>query len=155
MEGAPQISWQSLEYAHKPKKHDWFWAVAIIGACLGAVAIIMDNFLFGVFIILSSLILIALKLRHPRAIHYSVSENEIVINSNVIPLKKIKEFSIKNERGNKKLILEVNRPFMPYEVIIIEDDLEYSITKILEPRVKMNEELEEPFIYKLLDKFDI
>ena len=150
-----QLIWTNLEYEHKPKSKDWFWAVGIIGACLGAVAILLNNFLFGVFLILSSFFIIVLRMRHPRAIKYILSEQGLAINQNVIPIKNISSYNIIGNSANQKLVLKINRQVMPIEVLNIGEEISNNIDSYFGGKVMMDEELDEPFIYKLLDRINL
>lgn len=151
----PKIEWTAIEYAHTPKRSDWFWAVGITGFSLGALAIVFHNFLFGVFILIATTILIILNVRRPATITCAITEKEIKVNAQIIPLAEIKAFSFRGEPGHRALLIERRRAFMPHETIAIADALEVGIKTTLSKKVKYDENLEEPAVYRILEKFDL
>ncbi len=76
------LHWQALEYEHRERNPDWFWAVGIITIALSVTAIILHNVLFAFVIVLSGFVLSLYAARPPREI-------DIVIDDRGVRVEKI------------------------------------------------------------------
>lgn len=74
------IKWSGYEYEHTEKSADWFWAVSITAISIAIIAIIYDNTLFGIFILIASFMMMTLARRAPRVVDFAVTPKGIQID---------------------------------------------------------------------------
>jgi hypothetical protein len=110
----PLISWKAPEYIYIPKSADWFWAVGILTLAFLAVAIIMANLLFGIFLIIAGFTIALYGARKPRIVSFSVNARGIQVGRRLYPYEDLESFWIYYEPDHpKELNLESKKLFMP------------------------------------------
>lgn len=155
MEEGVLYAWDVPEYSHHERQPDWFWAVGIIGLCFAVVAIIFHDVLFGIFLAIGTFTLITLNIKPPENVHCEIKEKGIQIKSVFYLYKKIKFYAIVGEDGQKKLVIETERIFMPHIFIPVDDGAVERIDELLSPKLTKNTEYEEPGMHKILDSIGI
>ena len=146
------ISWQAYEYDHKPKTTDWFWAVSIITIAISVVSIIMNDVLFGVFVLLAGFALALYSTREPRIIRASVNDKSIRVNNIVFPFSEIQAFCVATDINYPSLVLTLKKPIMPHVVIPLGDADAQGVERMLS--LKLQEvPYVEPMAHKIFDAF--
>jgi hypothetical protein len=74
-----ETSWQAPEFEYRPKSVSWYWISIIISAAIIAFAIWQRNFLFGIFIVIAEILLIAWGNEIPATINFTLTENDLSI----------------------------------------------------------------------------
>ncbi len=113
----PPIEWKILEYQEKYRGADWFWAVGIIVVAIALSAVILENILFAVFIIVAGVALVLQAIRKPRPISVRVGENGVLIEKTLYPYETLDAFWIEEDENN--LILKSKKALVPYIVVPI------------------------------------
>lgn len=149
-EKSQKINWTSYEYNHGSKNFDFVWTIGILGFILFVLSIVFKNFIFSIFIILSTILLIFFYLKHPDEIDIEINSDGILVGKELYLYKKIKGFKIKKETS--KLILNLDRYFFPIHTILIPENLTDEIKKGLSNKIKEEESLDETFFSKFMDK---
>lgn len=153
MEENFSLEWQAFDKPEKEHKVDWFWALGIIGIAGSILAFIFDNFLFGVFILLSVIVLIFFVTQKPTKVSYKFDEKGFHHEKNLIPYEKIISFYLDEEGDWNKLILEIENPLTPLLSFFYEDDkLSQKIYEILEDQGIEEKYLIEPISQQIFDK---
>jgi hypothetical protein len=151
-----KYSWTTLEYEYTPRSRDWYIALIVIGLSLGITAIILHNILFGIFIILSAGMILYLGHRKPSEVSCTIDENNLTLHQEIIPLKKIKAFTFRGTSPHRKLLLSIDRTFIPFVTIPLEHDShEQEIDAILSKKCTRDDALEEPFITQFAEKIKL
>ena len=99
------LSWETAEYEFEKKNPDWFWALGIIALAGGLTAILLDNYLFGVFIILAAVFLGFYASRRPQMVLYKIDTEGVHVGVEMYPYKNLKAFWLETEGPIKKLLL--------------------------------------------------
>jgi hypothetical protein len=73
------IKWSGYEYEHTPKSADWFWAVSITAISIAIIAIIYDNMLFGIFIVIAAFMMMTLARREPEIVDFILTPKGLKI----------------------------------------------------------------------------
>jgi len=137
-----KIQWTALEYEHKEHSSDWFWAVGLITLLAVGLTIWFKNYLFAIFIFISGASLILFSVRHPQEVPFSIETEGLVMGKYKYPWKQIKGFDIKKRNGQHKLLIELNKYFLPVYTISIPSELAPQIKNTLDellPRVELDE----------------
>ena len=118
-----RIRWSGYEFEYKEKTADWFWAGGIIFVSLAAIAIIYDNALFGVFIIIAGAMLLITSRREPRLLDYELTNKGLIINEKTYPHIDFHAFWVSESKyAPPKLLLRTNKWANPVLIITIETD---------------------------------
>lgn len=146
------FDWESPEYELHQKSNDWFWGVGIGAVCIIITTIIWKNYLFGIFIFLSTVIIFVLNTKKPRLLHKQITDQGIIIDNEFFSWNKISRFCITDE-DFPRLIIETNGILHPQifinlhqEGLVPEDIREYLGNFIKE------EEIELSFFKQLAEK---
>ena len=169
-----KINWQALEYEYKPKSADWFWTVWIVASGATIASFLLNNILFGIFILLSAFSVSIYASKKPSLINFSLSEKGISINNKLISYSALESFWITedlnptdrqdpdpaDERspkpaiGQGKILFKAKRKTSPYisipltkKVIDSEEIKEYLLKHLKE--IEHNESLLQTIIEKL------
>jgi hypothetical protein len=95
-----EISWQAPEFEYRPKSVSWYWISIIISAAIIAFAIWQRNFLFGIFIVIAEVLLIAWGNEMPITMDFVLTENELSIGeAKRYQIKLFENFSV-NDLGD-------------------------------------------------------
>ncbi len=147
--------WETPEYEDRHKRGDWYLAVTIIGACLGVVAMIYGNFLFGIFILIATGTLIMLNLKRPRIINCQINERGLQIGEVLYPYGNIKNFAIIGSPSEKKIVFETERFFMPHHYISIPSEDSGNIEEYLRNYIAYDDVIKEPVAHQIMDRLEI
>jgi len=148
------VSWDALEYEHKEKNNDWFWALGIITGAVSITSIIYKSYFFATLIIIAALTLTLFSKRKPEMIHFELEREGFKINNGFYPYKKLKAFWIDTSADNHQLLLMSDRTVVPLLSIPVpkEEALVQDIRSTLLNFVK-EEEMHEPITHRLLEYF--
>ncbi len=146
-----KISWETLEYKQKQRSADWYWAVIIIALAIVVISFIIHDALFGVLIIIGTIILILFSIREPRLFKVVIDKRGFVIHNDSFPFATLDEFWVDiTDIKAPKILLRSKKTFMPLIVIPIEDydhdDIRDFLLQYLPER-----EIREPLSQKIME----
>lgn len=119
------FSWQTPEYVHREKSSDWYWVVGIVAAGIAVTAIIFGNLLLALLVAISAFVLALFASRRPQTIRVEVTDKGIHIEQAFYPFRSIRSFAIdESHHDGLRLIIESDRPLVPYVAVPIPDDEE-------------------------------
>ena len=107
---------KALEYHYRHKASDWYWAVGIVTIAAATTAIIFNNILFGILIILGGFSLIIHAARPPRERDIEIGEAGITINEYRFSYSNLESFWLEHNEF-PRLLIKTNRTLMPHIVI--------------------------------------
>lgn len=111
------MEWDAHEYEHKERSSDWFWAVGIISVSIAIAAIIFNNIIFAILVLLATFTLSIFASRPPTTLHMVLNEKGVTRGRVHYPFSTLKSFWIDIEHPHKKIILESQKMFMPLIII--------------------------------------
>lgn len=76
-----EITWEAPEFEYREKDVSWYWITIIIAAIVIAFSVWEKNFLFGFFIIVAEVLVIAWGNQKPRSIEFAMREDGIAIGT--------------------------------------------------------------------------
>ena len=148
----PLISWDAPEHLHIEKTNDWYWSVGIITITAAALAIIFNNFVFGILILVAAFALVVHAAKKPKMVHCEINDRGIVLDEILYPFLTLESFWIDAHEQPSKILVKSHKTFMPFIVIYIEEVDPEQVREILLNYIAETEH-REPFSLKLLEKF--
>lgn len=146
------VSWNTFDKIQKEQKVDWFWAVAITGIAGAVLAFLFGNFLFGVFIILSIIILMFFATQKPKQISCRIDEKGLTIENQLIPYSQMFSFWLEENKTPYKLLIHTKHGISP--IVDVMYDSKETGDKIYETLIEKIEQkpLVEPIPQQIFDK---
>ncbi len=144
------ISWQTYEFEHNVKNVDWFWITGIIGITFSILAIMFDNILFAVLIVLATVLLILLGNKEPKLLDCEINKKGVRVHKTIYLFANLDSFNV-TEGHSPKLILKSSKLLMPLIIIPVGDVYPEEIIETLKEIIKHDEKLHEPFAHVLMD----
>ncbi|GMQ95364.1 MAG: hypothetical protein BMS9Abin13_477 [Patescibacteria group bacterium] len=150
MEHNETIVWSAPEYEYKEKSADWYWALSIIALSLTVAVFILGNMLFAVFILISAFTLALYGARKPHILEVKINKRGIRVNNTLYPYTTLKSFWIDDEGEKSQIIIQSEKPLMPYIIVPLGD---VSADMVRDTLLEFLEEEEhvEPLSQKLME----
>lgn len=127
-----EFEWRAPEFAKKAKTKSWFIIPAIITIALGIFALLSDNFLFLIAIILAFFIFYIYANKEPRIISFKINERGVEIDDRLHDFDSLRSFWIfYDPPEQKELSLRSKKTFLPYIRIPLEKENPNEIRKFL------------------------
>jgi hypothetical protein len=146
------ITWDAHEYVHVEKNPDWYWALFLVAIAGTVGALLMNNILFAVFIIIASFVLALLASRHPEVRKFSITQRGVYIDGKLYAYNTLDSFSIDHPHHHRtpKLILKQKSNFAPIIIIPIldvdPDDIHDFLANLL-----TEDEHNEPLVHHVME----
>ncbi len=120
-----KINWKAYEYEHKNNSTDWFWGVGVIAIAIAIAAIIYNNVLFAIFILLGAFTLLMYAVRKPKEINFEINKRGVVVDNILYPYATIESFWIRENGHDKKLVLQSEKVLMPHIIIPLTSEVDH------------------------------
>ncbi len=131
------ITWTAPEFEHHEKEVLWSWASIIIAIILLTTAILSQNFLFGIFIVIAEVLVLVWGNRPPREILFELNDKSLIIEKRENhPLKELDHFGF-IDLGEEEKYMEIGLAFKkirPMMRILMPKELQ----KPIEQRLKLH-----------------
>jgi hypothetical protein len=114
------LHWQTFEYEARERSPDWFWAVGIITISIAVTAIIFNNLLFAIVILLGGFALTLYAARPPKEIDVVLNEDGVRIEKFFYPYRTLESFWVEEHPHRTRILIKSQRLIMPYIVVPIE-----------------------------------
>lgn len=145
-----QLTWTALEYEHRDRNKDWFWALGVIVFTTASASTIFGNYFFAILIILSGALLGFFATREPDTLTYQITDKGLVIKNQLYAFKDMKSFFVQRE-PYPILFVKTARAFMPILSIPIHEDLVEYLNEIFTTSGVTEEEMKEHPSEKIMD----
>ena len=123
------IDWEEFEYEFFEKGPDWFWALGIISISIAVTAIILNNILFAILILIGSLTLGIYAVRKPELVHYEVNQRGIVIDDRLYPYGSLDSFWVEHGVKKPKLLVVSKKILMPHIIIPLSPEVDTDLLR--------------------------
>jgi hypothetical protein len=147
-----KIIWEAFEYNHTEKGQDWFWAVGIISLAIAVTAVIFQNYLFAVLIIVSAITLSLYATRKPEIVHCEVNTKGIIMHKTMYLYAHLSAFWVEDQYGETKILVRSEKLLSPLIVVPIED-ADHEEVRMFLRRYLPEEEIHEPLGQKVMEYF--
>ncbi len=144
------IEWEA--YDRQPQKHgaDWYWAMGIIAVSLVVTALILNNILFAILIVISTFALFLRTLQDPRVLPYSLTTRGISVGKDFTPFTLLESFWVEEYGNEQKLILKQKTITSPFLIVPLVDTDTEEIRQFLAERLPEIEH-HEPLSRKVME----
>lgn len=146
------IKWTDYEFEHRPKTPDWYWALGIIAIAGTVTAILLENYLFAIFIIIAALALSYFGRKEPRIIDYKVNRHGIKIDNILYPYLNLEGFWIDYNEERPRLLLHSTQSMNSIISICIEETDTAELRDFLRDYLP-EKELRESVSYRIMKFF--
>jgi len=149
------ISWSFPEFVVPERSRNWYIVAILIGVLFLLYAVLTANFLFGLIIIISALIMFLQAHKEAAQVEFAILENGVVVGDKFFDFKSLKNFYLIYEPPRiKNLYLEFDSWWRPRLTIPLEDINPVKVRQILlkflsEDLTKQTEPLSEALNKKL------
>lgn len=148
-----RLSWRTVEYIHTDKTSDWYWIVGIITISIAVIAIILNNIIFAILVIVSSFTLSLFASRKPDVVPVVIDNLGVTFGKTHYPYLHLDSFWIETRDNLPRLLLKSKKLFMPYIVIHLEDEVGPNEIRAMLVNHLTEEEHTEPLMEKVLIYF--
>ena len=147
-----KIEWQSPQHIHTEKTNDWYWIVGIITVTIALIAIILNNVIFAILILVSSFTLSLLAKHEPEIVTNEIGPKGVKKGSMFYPYENLESFWVEAGDGYPRIIFKQKQKLSQYLTILIErEDAENMATLLSEHMAE--EKMSESIFEKLLIYF--
>ena len=114
------VSWEAPEFEYRHKGVSWYWLTIIIAVSLVAVAAWQRNFLFGVFVVIAEVLVLAWGSRTPSTVAFLMNEKELIINkAERYPWEEFVSFGAEEDRDTPTLTFRFRHRVRPVLRILV------------------------------------
>jgi|TARA_Y100000310_G_scaffold342803_1_gene447527 hypothetical protein len=146
-----RIHWKAFEYEHKEKSPDWFWALGIIAVAVAVTAIILNNVLLAILVLVGAFTLALYAAKKPDEASFELNDRGVVINKRMYPYQTLESFCVLDEEDESpKLLIKSKKILMPHIVIPISNVHPTEVHSHLITYLE-EEEQDEPFSHKIME----
>jgi len=144
------ITWSALEYEHKEKSADWYWALGVIAVAGSATAFLLGNILLSILIVIGAFTLAMYGRRRPEMMDVKLGKRGVFVNDTLYPYNTLKSFWVEEQDKESKVLIESEKMLMPYIVIPLNDADPDEVREFLFEYLE-EEEHSEPLSHKFME----
>ncbi len=150
------FSWEAHEDKYVERGNDWYWGLGLLAVFGSAGAFLVGNFLFGIFIILSAIVLFLFSTKQMDIKSFQINSLGIQCGDTLYRYKTIKAFWIDHENEKEPmLVIHTSRIFDPVMAIPLTEDIDLSDLRLFLRNLIHEEFIQEPRFHRILDKLGL
>lgn len=149
--GEVLLSWPVDEYERHERGLLWYLLFGILAAAALFYALLSQNFLFAVIVIMFGVIIGLSSLREPREMDFVVTETGVGVGHQFFTFKQLKNFWILYDEDARNIYFEFRRSLRPHLVIPLYDIDPLPVRELLLDF--LDEEIDDDFEEPLSDYF--
>lgn len=88
------VSWETPEYQRHDRPTWWYAAYALVAVGLVIIALLTDNFLFAVIIVIASFVIVLHDARTPQPVLISLTTEGVIVGNRFYDYDEVKDFAI-------------------------------------------------------------
>jgi hypothetical protein len=132
-----------MEFEKKDRHPDWIWYAGLIAVIISILSFFFNNIFFGIFAIIAGAAVILLALRDPKPLTVTINDDGIQINEDLFPYAVVRYFWLDETGKQDKLLLLVQKSFIPLIAITLEGVSAETIRVALKAKEIVEEPLRE------------
>lgn len=135
------LSWTTKEHVHLERSIDFYWVLGLITLTAAVLAFILRDGLFGALILIGGGMYGYISWVKPKDITVVITDKEIIIEDDIYNISKILAFRVTDLKGDKELLLKINRPYQSMVSACVPDDMEVQIKDTLSKMLPVDDTL--------------
>jgi len=88
------FEWEGTEYKFEDKSADWYWALGIIATSVAIAAVLFNNILLALLVIVASVVVGIHAAKHERIHRFQITEDGIFIDTNFYDFHRMISYSV-------------------------------------------------------------
>ena len=144
------LTWKATERRRGAHAPDWYFAVGIIAISIAATAVIFDNVLFAILVVLSTLVLFLRTLQKPREVSFALTSKGLWINKEFRFYTSLESFWVEERYDEPLLLVKAKGLLTPLFSIPLPDLDPEAIREYLSDKL-YETELHEPLSKKIME----
>ena len=145
-----KIEWQAYDRIAQTHSPDWYWAVGIIAFSIMLTAILLNNILFAILVVISIIVLFLRTLQKPQLIHYELTSRGLWVNKEFSSFLSLDSFWVTEEEEPAKLLIKSKGLLVPFFVIPLENIDPQTVRDFMQEYVP-EEEHHEPLSKRIME----
>ncbi len=146
---ASSLTWKAYDRPAEPHTPDWYFAVGIIALSIMVTAILLDNILFAVLVVISTISLFLRTLQEPRLITYELTNRGLWTNKTFESWSALESFFV-TPMEPAKLLIKAKSLTAPLSVIPITEIDSETVRDFLLNYLE-EKELQEPLAKRIME----
>lgn len=94
MQPRAAFEWEGVEYEHREKDADWYWALGIIAVAGIIATVLFANYLMGLLILVAAGALALHAAKKPPTHRFLLTDDGLVIGSDLHPYQRMRSFAV-------------------------------------------------------------
>lgn len=117
---SPKIEWQAYDRLEQHHCPDWYWAVSVIALSITVTSVLLNNILFAILVVISTVVLFLRTLQKPQLVKYELTNRGLWSNKDFSPFTTLESFWV-TDNESAKLIIKSKGLIIPLSVISLGD----------------------------------
>lgn len=113
------LQFSAPEYYHRHKTADWYWTVGIIAVAAAVTAIILNNVLLAILIVLAAFSLSMHAARPPKDLEITISNVGVTVGKYQYLYSNLESFWLEHH-GRPRLLIKTKRVIMPHIIVPVQ-----------------------------------
>ena len=124
------IEWQAWEHNEgEPRTLRWFAWIGGGALALIIIALLAQNFLLAIILLVGTAAVLAHHARAPELIDFALSPKGVRIGNRLYPYRELKAFSLSEPEERSELRLHSDKILLPHITIPLEDQVDPSVVR--------------------------
>ena len=115
---ASLLSWETEEFEHREKNKDWYWSVGIVTVGFFALAIILENYLFAILVVMGGFTVAMYGSKKPKVVRFAITSRGIMTGDVLYPYDNIEYFWIHYDPPHVRSLYLVSKKMLQTQIII-------------------------------------
>lgn len=147
------IVWEAMEYEHRDKTPDWYWAVGIIGVSAALISIILGNIIFAIVILVSIFALVVAARREPKLVRFELNTIGVKIDDSFTAYNDLKSFWVENNvhHDSKSILYFKSRRMTAPLLVIPIEEVDPEQVRIFLLELLIEEEHSESIVHRFME----
>jgi len=148
----PEVSFEASTFQYIEKSKDWYWILWIVFIAISIAAFIVQNYTFGVLVLLCAFVLSLLATKRPDTVLVSFTDSHVRVGNKKYKVSEFESYNFIPE--DARVLLKYTKPYLPILIVPIGTrPPEGEIRNYLaESEWEEDDELKEPFIELLMER---
>jgi len=147
------LRWSGYEHEHIERGSDWFIALGVVTLCIAVVAILLNDALFAILVIMAAIIIAMLANIPPAITEFEISRRGIRVGRNLHRYEEIISFWVEDENEAAPMLLVDTTKIMSPNLVIPLEGVDAEEVRSFLKHHATEVPMKEPIAHKILEFF--